>query len=323
MVFWSAAAVTSRNVRHEATVAQEQGKLIPVMLEPLRAEQFPMGLYTTQGANLAGWNGDRTHAEWRKLRREVEVRLTPPWAQQLLHDLEAELVAEQARREAVEARDRSLKDQIARMAQAEQQLRRERDDANDEIAALKARIDALQQERDGRMSSGRVRETAAQRIALGRRPETSSQTGAGTAKPSSAAPPRMKRGDRQDIGSALIFCGSAIAAQFGLGILLAILSNKNDPEAFPIGTGGVLLATIVSAIIARQFIIGQGATLHPIALSLYWFGCVAPLSVWTGMSFAVNRAPAAGAVFGVLILLGSAIVVLGYYGRLDRQRPPA
>ena len=44
MAFWSATSVSSDNVRHEAAVAKQQGKLISVLLEPLTAEQFPMGL---------------------------------------------------------------------------------------------------------------------------------------------------------------------------------------------------------------------------------------------------------------------------------------
>jgi hypothetical protein len=52
MAFWSTTSVSSDNVRHEATVAKQQGKLISVLLEPLTAEQFPMGLYAQQAANL-------------------------------------------------------------------------------------------------------------------------------------------------------------------------------------------------------------------------------------------------------------------------------
>src|SRR6266511_329029 len=41
LVFWSTNSIASDNVRHEATVAKQQGKLIPVLLEQLTAEQFP------------------------------------------------------------------------------------------------------------------------------------------------------------------------------------------------------------------------------------------------------------------------------------------
>jgi hypothetical protein len=40
MAFWSAASVASDNVRHEAMVAKQQGKLISVLLEPLTIQQF-------------------------------------------------------------------------------------------------------------------------------------------------------------------------------------------------------------------------------------------------------------------------------------------
>jgi TIR domain len=39
-------SVISRNVRHEAIVADQQGKLTPVLLETITAEQVPIGLYT-------------------------------------------------------------------------------------------------------------------------------------------------------------------------------------------------------------------------------------------------------------------------------------
>jgi hypothetical protein len=66
IAFWSVTSVLSDNVRHEATVAKQQGKLLSVLLEPLTAEQFPMGLYAQQAANLSNWNGDQGHDEWRK-----------------------------------------------------------------------------------------------------------------------------------------------------------------------------------------------------------------------------------------------------------------
>ena len=52
VVLWSAASVASRNVVHEATIAHGRGALIPAVIEALRPEQFPMGFYTVQGADL-------------------------------------------------------------------------------------------------------------------------------------------------------------------------------------------------------------------------------------------------------------------------------
>jgi hypothetical protein len=99
MVFWSAASVRSRNVRHEATVASQQDKLITVLLEPLTAEQFTMGLYRQQAANLSEWNCDVGHDEWRKLQRAFEAKLMPAWVRRQIDELEAELVAARAVRE--------------------------------------------------------------------------------------------------------------------------------------------------------------------------------------------------------------------------------
>jgi hypothetical protein len=147
MVFWSSASITSRNVRHEAMVASEQGKLIPVLLEPLTTLQFPMGLYAQQAANLADWNGDVNHEEWDKLRREYEAKLMPQWVRQRMDEKDAELVAERARREGAERRDKILQNQIAKEAQVQQDLKRELNNAADEVVALKATVGELSQAR--------------------------------------------------------------------------------------------------------------------------------------------------------------------------------
>jgi TIR domain/PAN domain len=162
MVFWSSASITSRNVRHEATIADQEGKLVPVLLEPLNARQFPMGLYAQQAANLADWNGDLNHEEWDKLRREYEAKLMPPWVRQRMDEKDAELVAERARRQGAERRDKTLQTQIAKEAETQQELKRERDGALDDIAALKTTVEELTRAR----SQAQARETdALQQIA--------------------------------------------------------------------------------------------------------------------------------------------------------------
>src|SRR5262245_11716396 len=143
MAFWSATSVSSDNVRHEATVAKQQGKLISVLLEPLTAEQFPMGLYVQQAANLSGWSGDYSHDEWRKFRREFEAKLTPLWVRRQIDEIEAELVGERTRREGAERRDRTMQAQITKEVEVQQILRQEREVAFDEVAKLKATVEEL------------------------------------------------------------------------------------------------------------------------------------------------------------------------------------
>src|SRR5262245_47808618 len=147
MAFWSATSVSSDNVRHEATVAKQQGKLISVLLEPLTAEQFPMGLYAQQAANLSGWSGDYSHDEWRKFRREFEAKLTPLWVRRKIDEIEAELVGERTRREGAERRDRTMQAQIAKEVEVQQYLKEERNIALDEVAALKGMVEKLTQAR--------------------------------------------------------------------------------------------------------------------------------------------------------------------------------
>ena len=161
LVFWSTSSVGSDNVRHEATVAKQQGKLIPVLLDPLTVEQFPMGLYSTQGADLTTWTGGEQEQSWSTLKQQVEFKLTPLWVRRLIDGMEAELVAERARREGAERRDRTLRDQIVKEAQAQQELRHERDDAMHELAAVKSQIETLRQ---GKAKSDRDRDEKALRI---------------------------------------------------------------------------------------------------------------------------------------------------------------
>jgi hypothetical protein len=143
IVFWSSASIASRNVRHEAMVADQQGKLIPVLLEPLAAQEFPMGLFSHQAVNLADWNADLEHEQWGKLRREYEAKLMPPWVRQRMDEKDAELVGERARRQGAERRDKILQAQIAKEVQVQQEFQQERDSALDEAKTLKAIVEQL------------------------------------------------------------------------------------------------------------------------------------------------------------------------------------
>ena len=92
IVFWSRAGVASRNVRHEVVIAQELGKLIPALLEPLNPHEFPMGLYTPDAVNLSNWEGSTDASEWLDLIRQVEQRATPRWVELRLGELGSGLI---------------------------------------------------------------------------------------------------------------------------------------------------------------------------------------------------------------------------------------
>ncbi len=62
VVFWTQASAKSVNVQHEAAIAREDGKLVPVQLEAMRAVDFPMGFYTTQALKMDDWGGAESHA---------------------------------------------------------------------------------------------------------------------------------------------------------------------------------------------------------------------------------------------------------------------
>ncbi|MDB5846265.1 MAG: hypothetical protein JWP29_17 [Rhodoferax sp.] len=55
VVVWSARSVASEWVCEEATEGRQAGKLIPVMIEPVRP---PAGFREVQAADLIGWDGD-------------------------------------------------------------------------------------------------------------------------------------------------------------------------------------------------------------------------------------------------------------------------
>lgn len=78
VVLWSAVSVASRNVVHEATIAAERGNLIPAVITPLKPEQFPMGTYTVQAADLSDFRGQAGHPGMARLIAAVRERLGRP-----------------------------------------------------------------------------------------------------------------------------------------------------------------------------------------------------------------------------------------------------
>lgn len=61
VVLWSAESVASRWVRAEATIAQRNGSLAPVMIETCTR---PIMFELTQTPDLSHWHGDRTDRSW-------------------------------------------------------------------------------------------------------------------------------------------------------------------------------------------------------------------------------------------------------------------
>jgi TolB-like protein len=61
VVLWSRHAVTSRWVRAEATQADENGTLVPVLIEPCT---LPIKFKLTQTADLAKWKGESSDPSW-------------------------------------------------------------------------------------------------------------------------------------------------------------------------------------------------------------------------------------------------------------------
>jgi uncharacterized membrane protein YccF (DUF307 family)/predicted nucleic acid-binding Zn-ribbon protein len=167
VVFWTENSVKSRNVHHEATIALDDNKLIPVLLDPLKTAQFPMGLHGVQGADMTSWNGDWHDAEWQKLKREVEGRIAPRWVGIKTDALETALARELKSREALEARYNALRNQMALDKHAKENLNRERDREHDRAEILKSRLDATASEQRKLQSQLQVLEDQNDALAAG------------------------------------------------------------------------------------------------------------------------------------------------------------
>ena len=64
IVLWSPRSVASRWVRAEATLADRNNKLVPVIIESCT---LPIIFELTQAADLAGWTGDNSDVRWQTL----------------------------------------------------------------------------------------------------------------------------------------------------------------------------------------------------------------------------------------------------------------
>jgi formylglycine-generating enzyme required for sulfatase activity len=75
IVVWSDASVQSHWVRAEAEAGRERGLLIPVAIDEV---QLPLSFRFVQTAQLAGWQGDESHEEFRKTVMAVTERIGVP-----------------------------------------------------------------------------------------------------------------------------------------------------------------------------------------------------------------------------------------------------
>ncbi|MBK6703957.1 MAG: toll/interleukin-1 receptor domain-containing protein [Caulobacteraceae bacterium] len=81
IVLWSEHSTKSQWVREEARMGRDKGVLIPVMID---GSQPPFGFGEVQAANLASWNGEADHPNWRRFVDAVmnitkaEPRPAPP-----------------------------------------------------------------------------------------------------------------------------------------------------------------------------------------------------------------------------------------------------
>ena len=74
IVLWSPRSVESRWVRAEATLAERNRTLVPVMIEPC---ERPIMFELTQTSDLSGWKGDPADPAWQALLASVRRMLVP------------------------------------------------------------------------------------------------------------------------------------------------------------------------------------------------------------------------------------------------------
>ena len=74
ITLWTKSSVASPNVRHEAIIAREAGKLLPVMVDTLEPTDFPMGLFMVQALSI-GRSARDFNAVRAKFLTEVAVRI--------------------------------------------------------------------------------------------------------------------------------------------------------------------------------------------------------------------------------------------------------
>jgi len=136
VVFWSRSSVRSKNVRHEAAIGAEQGKLVPVLLDQLSAEEFPLGFHTSQALSLISLEGKGSEREWAKFQAAVEEKALPPFAQRLLKAKDAELKAAIRRAELAERHEKTLESAYGNAFSAEQEAKITAKHALSELEAL-------------------------------------------------------------------------------------------------------------------------------------------------------------------------------------------
>ncbi len=75
LVVWSRSSVQSNWVQEEADDGLQNGRLIPVMIDPI---ELPRGFKRVQTADLTGWSGSGSAPEWRRVVGEIRRLVEQP-----------------------------------------------------------------------------------------------------------------------------------------------------------------------------------------------------------------------------------------------------
>ena len=154
-------------------------------------------------------------------------------------------MAERARRELAERRDRTLRDQIAKEAQAQQELRRERDHVLDEAAELKRQLDETTERfaRPSKRSSQRCRGRSARRKRAAASPPR-------PAEPASAPAVERRSSPPPSVATATVAAADH-APELALSpqATSAPPAEETGPNVVAIVWGGILFFLVVGLIV--------------------------------------------------------------------------
>ncbi len=115
------------------------------MLDDLKVDQFPMGLFTTQAARLMDWSGNPDDPEWQKLIGEIQAKAMPAWVGRLLAYKDEEIHTERKKREAAQASADAARSELDKELTGGDDLRQARDAAAADAERARAELSGLKE----------------------------------------------------------------------------------------------------------------------------------------------------------------------------------
>lgn len=233
--------------------------------------------------------------------------------------------AERARREGAERRDRTLREQIAKEVQAQQDLQHERDVAIESLAALKTQtakaaptsggrveeltrqVDELRNERDrlaretvnARNQISALQQTIRSREAV--------RAATAEAAPSSDGAPALARSDSRPILLAVALVCAVPFLLIGCGVLFSDMGIRLL-SSYDRGNSGVIAAALITWTGAILLLRRRGSEVTGVEVALFWLACAAATAPALAAFTAVNSRIQPGLLLGCLLAVVSGLI---------------